>query len=83
MPSADAGNLFFVGTVVLNRLGEATPDMTISLVLCSFCRGPGLLCLSLHVTHKAVGSQLSLTEGLERCKGVHAQISWATTCITR
>ena len=63
MPSADAGNLAFVRTIVLNSLGKITPNITIFLVLFFFRRGPSLLCLSLHITYKAVGFQLSLMEG--------------------
>lgn len=36
MPSADAGNLSFVRTIVLNRLVKITPNITIFLVLFFF-----------------------------------------------
>lgn len=63
MPSSVTGNLSFVRTTVLNRLGKVAPNVTNFIVLSFFCRGPSLFCLSLHMTYKTVGFQLSLKEG--------------------
>lgn len=63
MPSSVTGNLSFVRTTALNMLGKIAPNVTNFLVLSFFCRGPSLFCLSLHMTCKTAGFQLSLKEG--------------------